>query len=351
MNLAYNLNNLASLGGLGFKPFSAARNLFQPLLTVPADLGGLKDVGTLARGYKWAANSENRAYLRSLGAIEEYAPEIYLRPPILRQGRVVAGKELPTLEGARDAAMWMFKASDRLNRYVTGGAAALKWDGLLAKFNGKVAPNEATAFGKQLGLGKRHEWVKADIEDLLMRGKANEAKAAYIKDVIADTQYLYGVADAPVVLRKHGTLGRSAFLFQSWWMNYGSLLQKWMTKGESPGEFAEKMFVGMLSQGIAYSMMEPLWGNYTAVRSTFLGPFPNEFNEFLIPPTWKPVYHTATAMINIQNPTEVERHLRGLGDSSWILIPGGLQMKSSLSGAEKEGWTGFSKSILGLKDK
>ena len=46
LNLAHTINNLTYLGGLGFKPFSAMRNLFQPLLMVPADLGGLKDLGT-----------------------------------------------------------------------------------------------------------------------------------------------------------------------------------------------------------------------------------------------------------------------------------------------------------------
>jgi len=348
-NLAYTLNNMAYLGGLGFKPFSALRNLFQVPLTVPTDLGGLKDLGILVEGYRWSANPVNRKYLVDIGAIEEYAPEIYLRPRILPQGKMFAGKELPTMEGARDAAMWMFKASDRFNRYVTGGAAAIKWDRTFKSFNNQIKPNEVVAFGRKMNLGGRYEWVKADIEDKLMRGKIGEAKAAFVKDVIADTQYLYGVADAPVILRKHGALGRTGFLFQSWWMNYGSTMQKWLTRGESPGLQFERMATAMISQGLAYSMMEPLWGKYTAIRSTALGPFPNEFNEFLIPPTWKPIYHASAAMLNIQSPEVSARHAKAVLDSSMILVPAGLQMKSFYRGAKEEGFEGFSKAIIGMK--
>lgn len=357
-NLAYAANNLAYLGGLAFKPFSAIRNLFQPLLNVPADLGGLKDIWTLARGYKWAVNPNNRAYLRSLGVIEEYAPEIYLKPPMLVRGITFRGRELPTLEGTRDLGMWMFKTTDRMNRYVTGGAAALKWEESFGPFKQKLypvtkrlPPDQLKMFSKKLGLGKRHEWIKAEVEDLLMRGKFSEAKSTYIKDVIADTQYLYGVADAPVVLRKHGALGRSGFLFQSWWMNYGSLLQKWMTKGESPGAIAETMFVGMLSQGIAYTLIEPLWGKYTAMETTFLGPFPNEFNEFLIPPTWKPIWHWGVAVMSVQDPHKFAHNVESALSSSLIMVPAGLQMQMSYKGAKAEGFEGFSKSIIGMKPR
>lgn len=345
VNLAYTLNNLAYLGGLGFKPFSAIRNLFQPLLTIPADMGGIKDLGRLVQGYRWALNPKNRAYIRQIGAIAEYAPEIHLRPRFLGKGKVVFGKELPTVESTRDLAMWMFKGSDRFNRYVSGGAAHQKWDSVLSKWGTK----DLELTGRKLGLNKRYEWIESEVKDLMSRGKMGEAKATYISDIIADTQYLYGAAEAPVIIRKHGGIGRTATIFQSWWMNYGTLLHKWMTTGTSPGVKAERLFTMLVSQSMAYMIMEPLWGMPTAKRSTFLGSFPKEFNEFLLPPSWSPVYHAGAAIMNIQSPEVTARHAKATLDSAMILIPGGLQAKTFYRGAKEEGWEGFSKALLRLK--
>lgn len=347
VNLAYTVNNMTYLGGLGFKPFSAARNLFQPLLTVPADMGGLKDLGYLVSGYRWALNPKNRAYIRSLGAIAEYAPEVHLRPAMLPKGKMLFGKELPTMEQIRDAGMWMFKGSDRFNRYVTGGAAKLKWDRLVGKYGLPRTTQEVKFFSKKMGFGKRRDWIRSELEDLLHRGKFAEAEGAWIRDVIADTQYLYGVAEAPTIIRRGGGLGRTATIFQSWWMNYGSLLQKWATTGDANAK-TMRVFTAMISQSMAYMLMEPIWGKNMATRSTFLGAFPKEFNEFLLPPSWAPVYHAAAAMANIQSPQVASRHAKAVLDSSWILVPAGLQLKRFYKGAKEEGWTGFNKAILNL---
>ena len=348
INLSYTINNLTYLGGLGFKPFSAARNLFQPLLTVPADLGGIKDLGKLVQGYKWALNPQNRAYIRSLGAIAEYAPEVHMRPSILRQGKMLFGKEMPTIEGIRDVGMWMFKGSDRFNRYVTGGAANLKWDKAVKKFGHPNTKGSIKHFSRKMNLQGRHPWKQAEVEDLLHRGKFAEAKGTYISDVIADTQYLYGAAEAPTALRKYGAIGRTGFIFQSWWMNYGTMLEKWAMTGDitAKGERALTVFI---SQAMAYQMMEPIWGKATAIRSTFLGPFPKEFNEFMIPPAWSPVYHAASAIANIQQPEVSSRHAKAILDTSMILIPAGLQIKAFYKGAKNDGWEGFSRAILRTK--
>ena len=345
INLAYTLNNMAYLGGLGFKPFSAVRNLFQTLLTTPVDMGGLKDLGRLVQGWKWAFNPKNRAYIRQIGAIAEFAPEIHLRPRFLAKGKVLFGKELPTLEGTRDAGLWMFRGADRWNRYTTGGAAFKKWDAVLGKWGTK----DLELTSRKLGLGKRYDWMEAEIKDLMSRGKLGEAKATYIKDIIADTQYLYGVAEAPTILRQFGAIGRTATIFQSWWMNYGTLLHKWMTTGVGPGPKIERLFTMMICQSMAYMIMEPMWGAATARRSTFLGSFPKEFNEFLLPPSWSPVYHAGAAIMNIQSPEVSSRHAKAVLDSAMIMIPAGLQMKAFYRGAKEEGFEGFSKAILRLK--
>lgn len=350
LNLAYTVNNLTYLGGLGFKPFSAVRNLFQPLLTVAADLGGLKDLGHLVSGYKWALNPKNRAYIRSLGAIAEYAPEVHLRPSMIVKGKTVFGKELPTIEQVRDAGMWMFKGADRFNRYVSGGAAHLKWEKTVEKMGLPKTANEVKFFSRKMGITSRRDWVRAEIEDLLHRGKFADAKAVWINDVIADTQYLYGAAEAPTILRKFGGVGRTAAIFQSWWMNYGSLLSKWATTGNAPAK-VQRMFTAMISQTMAYMLMEPLWGKGTAKRSTFLGAFPKEFNEFLLPPAFAPIYHAGAAMMNIQSPEVTSRHAKAALDSLWIFAPAGLQLKTFYKATKKEGWEGFGKAFLNLPVK
>jgi len=348
INLSYTINNLTYLGGLGFKPFSAVRNLFQPLLTVPADMGGLKDLGKLVEGYRWALNPKNREYIRSIGAIAEYAPEIHLRPSILKQGKRFLGKELPTIETLRDTGMWMFKGADRFNRYTTGGAATIKWERLVKKFGNPETKGSVSFFSKKMGLSKRHPWKHAEIEDLLHRGKFAEAKATYVSDVIADTQYLYGAAEAPVALRKYGAIGRTGFVFQSWWMNYGSLIEKWLMTGAA-GAKAERALTAFTSQAMAYHMMRPIWGQSTARRSVALGPFPSAFNEFILPPSWSPIYHMAAAVKNIDQPEVSSRHAKAVLDSAMILIPGGLQIKSFYRGYKEDEWEGFSKAILRIR--
>jgi hypothetical protein len=100
---------------------------------------------------------------------------------------------------------------------------------------------------------------------------------------------------------------------------------------------------------MAYLLMEPLWGKATAQRGVALGPFPGEFNEFLLPPAWGPVYHAGRAVMSIQNPKVSARHAKAVLDSAMILLPGGLQAKTFYRGAKEEGFEGFSRAILRLK--
>jgi len=107
-NLAHTINDLVYMGGLGFKPFSAMRNYFQPLLMVPADMGGVKDFYWLGKGYPSAFRKSTRDYIKSIGAIQEFAPDLYLRPRVIGFGGsfTVRGKKfnLPSTQKMRDLA-------------------------------------------------------------------------------------------------------------------------------------------------------------------------------------------------------------------------------------------------------
>ncbi len=351
-NLSYNINNLIYMGGLGFKPFSAARNFFQPFVTVPTDLGGAKEYRWFFKGISAASNPEVRKYIaQDLKMIAEYAPELHLQARATSAGIKLPGTQmyLPDLQQFRDIGMFMFQLSDRWSRYVSGGAALSKWNHFAEKMihNG-VAEKD---FLKKMNIAGRYEWVRKDIEHLLqVGGEANIKKARdiFVKDVISDTQYLYGQTESPIIMSKYGAPGRLAVTFQSWWMNYATLLEKWARTGDSGATKANRLFGFMFSSAIAEQLMEPLWGRGIASATVGFGPFPGEVSEFLIPPTYAPFYRLLAGMISIgkMDLDAAERHGRGFLRSAGMFIPGGLQASATIKGGIKEGWEGIGKSLI-----
>ena len=360
-NLAHTINDLVYMGGLGFKPFSAMRNYFQPLLMVPADMGGVKDLYWLGKGYSSAFKKETRDYIKSIGAIQEFAPDLYLRPRVAGFGGsfTVGGKkfDLPSTQTMRDLALWMFKNSDRHNRYVTGGAAIEKWDYFATKYLSKSLDKKAIKqFSKKVNINSRDEWVRAQLNEHLGSGTmkgVEEAKKLWVYDVIADTQYLYGTLDAPIYGQAAGSLGKMAGIFQSWWMNYGAALEKWALR--TPGRVPvvnRRTMTWLLSGAIVEECASKLWAQPTAAKMVHVGPFPTKVNEFMIPPTFAPIYYTARVLaegieaIKYQEPERFKRSVKALARSSLMFVPGGLQMAQFARGAEKEGWKGLPKAFI-----
>jgi hypothetical protein len=332
------------------------RNLFQPLITVPADLGGMKSYADLFHGIRRAGGDKaTREYLQRIGIITEYAPEITVSPKALPFGKAFkfrgSFKTLPQSNSIRDTAMWMFRGSDRWNRYVTGGAAMNKWEKAFGKF---VRRNKTDTkfFLKDSGVSLRNPWVKTEIEDLVRRGLYDDAKATFVRDVVADTQYLYGSLDSPLITTQAGIVSRTALIFQSWWMNYASLLGKFMRTGDA-GQKANRMFTWMSSSTIAFMGMTQIWDEKVAAKSVGLGPFagPTQVSEFSIPPSWSPVYHAVRAIISLPTDRELssdqaKRFLLSLP----VLAPGGLQIKQTAQAMQKEGIEGGLRSIIRLRN-
>jgi len=351
-NLAMSLNNLTHLGGLGFKPFSAVRNLFQPLVTVPADLGGLRDIAHLGMGSARAMRPETRAYIKSIGAIQEYAPELYTKVRALPMARKALGVSLPQIDTVRDTGMWMFKMSDRWNRYVTGGAALNKWERALLKVPEVTQGKGIEKFVNASGIKGRHSWMREKITDMIRRGDLEGAKKAFTYDVIADTQFLYSSVESPLIAQKYGGLGKTGAIFQSWWMNYGALLGKWLGGGQAPGSKASRTITAITSMAIAEQLVEAGFGKSKAHKIAFAGPFPLEMNEFLIPPAWTPIYHSVGLLGQLANyPVTgdwegIERKVKATIGSGWIFVPGGLQIKAMSRAVQEEGWQGLPAGIL-----
>jgi len=357
-NFANSVTNLTYLGALGFKPFSAARNLIQPLVTLPADLGGMKDYATLAKGYYRAwKDPKTFEYLKDIGVITDYAPELNLRPKAL-PFRNILGREMNTekLDGVRDAAMWMFKASDRFNRIVDGASAMSKWEKGIKGFENVTSANVSEVL-KRTGANGRNPWVKNQIEDLLRRGKLDEAKAEFVKDVTADTQFLYGPTEAPTILRKGGVVSKTGLMFQSYPMNLAATMEKWFRSGSFPeGEAlagGKRAINFMLSNAIAYSMMSQVWGSSSAKRAAFFGPFPAEINEYAVPAAWTPIYRASRTVFAAleANPDLTSEQAKKLLGSTLIFMPGGLQLGKTVKGTMDEGFAGFAKSIINVPKK
>ena len=359
--LAHTINDLVYMGGLGFKPFSAMRNYFQPLLMVPADLGGVKDMYWLGKGYASAFKKETRDFIKSIGSIQEFAPDLYLRPRVVGYGGsfTVGGRkyDLPSTQRMRDLALWMFKNSDRHNRYVTGGAAIAKWDYFASKHLSKsLGPKEMKQFAKKVNINSREEWVRAQMNEHLRAGTAEgleEAKKLWVYDVIADTQYLYGTLDAPIYGQKYGSVGKMAGIFQSWWMNYGAALEKWALRTPETAPIVNKrVMTWLLSSAIVEETASKLWQQKTAAKMVHVGPFPLRVSEFMIPPTFAPIYYGAKVLadgidaVKYQEPERFKRSVKALARSGLMFVPGGLQMGQFARGAQKEGWEGLTKAIV-----
>jgi hypothetical protein len=329
-------------------------------------MGGVKDIYWVIKGYGRAVKPETRAYMRDIGVITDYSPDILFRPNLPRFGKSfkLAGKDivLPSQEKIRDASMWMFKGSESHTRYVTGSAGLEKWEYWMKKLAkskddiGNVVFSGRTldVFKKKINLVGRETWVKADIERLLHSGTPNNwnaAKAMWIKDIVEDSQFLYSALDSPIVSQVGGSVTKSAMVFQTWWMNYASLLGKWMTRSGDVPATAERMFTFMLTSAIGYQAMEKFWGQSIARASVLTGPFPMSID---VPPSFRPVSDAMKVLVSASGialgdedalETTKKRMIAAV-NSDLMLLPGGLVAKDLVKGARDEGIKGFLKGVV-----
>jgi len=332
MELATTINKINMSAGLGFKPFAMIRDMFQSFLLTAADLGGLKSISHYAKGIAKQLDPSFREYCKHAGIIGEFVPEVSHATKIVPFG--IGAKA----DKVFDASLWMFQYGDRWNRYVTAGAAWEKWAGAVDAVGGEMALSglkgpALNRFIRKSGLSGRYPWAKNEILDMISRGDINGAKGAFIRDVVADVQYLYDVVESPVLAQTGGIVTKTAALFQSWWMNYGTLMEKWLRTGDA-GMKANRMFTFMLHSAAAETMMTGMWGESTAKRTTGLGPFPSEFYD-ITPASWQPILKSISLIkaVSERDPDNIEKQLKALDKTKWMFIPGGLQLKQMV-GAE-----------------
>lgn len=355
-DLSYRINDFTYLGGLGFKPYSAVRNIFQPFVTVPTDLGGVKDIYWLLRGFKRASDPKSRELIRSWGAIAEYTEEIAMRSPMLKLGPQIMGKQMPALSEIRDVGMWMFKKSDQWNRYVTGGAVLEKWAHTAGKHLTVGKNWNPQLFMKKMRFNGRDDWIRRDLEGIMaklpkkptpddtpaIQAYLEQARAKFTTDVIADTQWLYGAMDAPIINSRFGVISKTGVIFQSWWMNYATALEKWFFRTGDLPQKLERFGTWVISSAIAGELMVHGAGfkDYQAAKTVGFGPLPN---QAFLPPTWAPLYHAIGTVGNLAvlEPEMAKARFKRLTRSLEIGVPGGIQAGKMIRGAADDGGEGF----------
>jgi hypothetical protein len=356
VNLAKKVNDITYMAFLGGKPFSAMRNLFQPWLLVPTDLGGFRDIGTLAKSYgKLFTSKTFRKEIEALGVIPtEFSGEFAnATHAVLRTRGSLLGAPIPRAEEFKSALMYMFSKSHIGNCYVSGGAAILKWDGALAA----VGRKSIKGFMKKAGVFGRRDAIRARIETLLRNDQWEAARKLFTQSVVEDTQFLYTSGSTPLVTQSLGGVGRTGAIFQTWWLNYVDTLSKWVTTGTPEMKTARALnFVA--TNYIALELMTSVWGEGTAKRTTFLGPMPTPGERLSLPPAWDAMVQvlrttmTAANLIGSKEKTyseNVDLQVSRLLKTSFEFLPAGLQLTQSIKRTEEEGAKGFIKSLVKWK--
>jgi len=359
--LAHTINDFTYIGALGFKPYGAVRNLFQTFLTVPTDLGGIKDTYWMVKGFKRGAQKDTQELIRSYGAIAEYTEEIYQSSPMLKLGPMSGKVQLQSAQAFRDTSMWMFKNSDGFNRYVTGGAALEKWDHFANKLLVPGKKWNSKAFMRKMKFQGRDDNIRRSLEGIIgdipsknqadmaaaITTQVDKAKAVFVTDVIADTQWLYGIMDAPLINSRFGVVSKTGVIFQSWWMNYMAALEKWFLRTGSPEMRADRFATWLVSSAIAGELMVHGAGfkEHQARATVGLAPIPS---QGFLPPTWAPLYHALGTVGNLATgePEQVKQSFKRLTRSFEIFAPAGLQMGKMIRGGMKGGPEGLARSSV-----
>jgi hypothetical protein len=327
------------------------RNLFQPLVTGLADIGGISDIGTLIKGAARGMSKQGRAEINRMGIITDFVPEMSRAPVIANPGMV------SKWDNIREVGMWMFRQSDRWNRRTMAGAAMVKWERAVAKYGQPTAENMGKFF-KKAGISRRNPWVVAELEHEILHGGIvgkQRARQMFIKDVVADTQYLYGSLEAPTAISSFGATGKVATTFNSWWMNYASLVDKWYRTAQGPGGKAQVTLTWMFSSAVAEQTMETLWGRDTALRQAFLGPLPME-GEFM-PPAFDLVFQNlklvkdAGQILFGADPMVAQKQMIHVLKQGANFIPGGNQGMATIKAYKEGGGMEALKSIPGFTKK
>jgi len=349
MKAAKTITGMQYAGLLGLRPFAVFRNLTQPLLMTPPEMGGgVRDVASLVRGLGRVADPKHRKYIQEIGAITDFLPDQQVRPLLPKLG---IGAQWNNI---RDAFLYFYRNSDKFNRYWSGAAAIEKWNWATGQ-TGEI--KHLGSFMKKLGLRHRSKAMQTEIRNLLELGRIDEAKKLFVRDVIENTQYIYNTANSPSLMGSGGAQ-RLVSSFNSWWMNYGAAVSRWATTGQASDRI-KRIGMGMLTAAATEQLLESWAGRRTAIRSVGIGPFP--LGDASMPPALAPIWHMLGAakqtaqgyMFDDQASRQagLDHFYKAMKQTAVITVPGGLMMQQAARGYARDEWPGLMMGILQKTDK
>ncbi len=302
--------DLVYAGGIGFRPMSAIRNMFQSLNTA-SELGY---VWTTSGFRDLMFNGTRRA--RSQGILAEYLPELYTEMG-----------QYSKMQKLRDASLFMFRKADEMNRSIAYYGAENKFNYFFKRHG------HSKKFYDKSGINFVDKAKRNEIRNLVSQGKINEARNEFGKEVAAKTQYLYAKENSPLIQKSIG--GKLFFQFKSWPENYGELLADW-GRNKNYMAFVRAM-AAYATLGIMGKQLSQKW----LTRTIPIGTLPIDqwrLERSLVPATIGPIadllfLFTSPMMVGLetQDPEKIqkafEKRLKTLGKDTLLYIPGGLAMK------------------------
>ncbi len=372
MKVSVFFNDMPYLAHLGLRPFSAMRNLLQPMITTGPLIGNR----WLARGYHSAATDmkalkwikDNRLLQESLG---EYEMRLSLSPRKLDQfGKFMMG---------------LFRKTDEINRYASGLGMKAKFDHFFKMADRFVTINRKSVrtidmeqFFTNIKLRRFRETTRTEVRNLgrayksaaeleeykyatdSLRAKQIQAeikqftgspettpeqimhkmRLRIVGDAIGDTQWLYGKEHAPIFTHAAGFVGRQMGVYQTWWLNYAQFMKRFMF--ELPTKIGGSRDFGPMGMWAANNLMIGLafyglgWEATKIFKTVALGPFPVELP--IDPPGVQPFRHSAQAFGNLFFRMDVEAAEKNMATAlrrawdNWV--PGSLVYKE----LSKVGW-------------
>lgn len=335
---ARKVTDLCYMGTLGMKPAVAGRNLFQSFIFTGTDIGGgWHNMKRMIAGYGDLRNKETVDYLKDIGVVKQYAPELGAQLRAWTDSLVKVNDRPVNWESMRDAMMWMFKQSEEATRLATGAAAKRVWEEAEGKFAkgiiGKLDAKDIGEFSKSIGLKHRDKSVQQHIGKMLTDGNYEGAKKFFINNVSDDVNFIYGKMDSPLGFYKAGAPGRLLSVFQSWPINYAELMVKWA----KTGDLDQKMVSWVSSNAAAYVVMAEAWGGHTALHNTFFAVQPT------MPIVFEPIHKAlwAAGQAATGNMDDAEKTFKSLTSHvGKTYVPMGSEISSIMSGYKGSGLPG-----------
>ena len=351
-------NDLPYLAHLGLRPFSAMRNLLQPMLTTGPLIGNT----WLARGYHLFADPKARGWIKAHRLLQESLGEYEMRLSLSPRKLDQFGKFM----------MHLFRKSDELNRYASGLGMRSKFDHFF-KVNGMTEE-----FFTNIKLRRFRATTRKEVRQLKDAYKATDELIKYqypkdsprarelmavvkratgrdkldldsivekmrvkiVSEAIGNTQWLYGKEHAPIFTHAAGFPGRQMGVYQTWWLNYAEFMKNNIFT--MPKKIGASRDYAPQAVWMANNLMITLgflglgWEADKIFRTVVFGPMPTELP--LDPPGIQPFRHAAAAFANTFFRFDVEAAEKNMGTAlrrawdNWV--PGSLVYKEM----SKVGW-------------